>query len=54
MTTHYTVLAEVDRQRREQVTANLRRPAQLRRRWWHRDHLPQPHPATHPVAAATA
>jgi hypothetical protein len=56
MTVHYTVLAEVDRQRREQVTASLRRPAQLRRRWWHRDHLrhPMTHPVTHPVAAATA
>ena len=55
MTVHYTVLAEVDRQRREQVSASLRRPAQPMRRWWHRDHLhhPMTHPVTDPVAAAT-
>ena len=58
MTIHYTVLAEVDRQRREQLAARIaatRRPARQRRLpWWHRDHLHQLRPATHPVAAATA
>ena len=58
MTIHYAVLADVDRQRREQLAARIaatRRHARHRRlRWWHRDHLPQPHPATHPAAAATA
>jgi len=58
MTIHYTVLAEVDRQRREQLAARIaatRRPARQRRlHWWHDDHLPQPRPATHPVATATA
>ena len=58
MTIHYAVLAEVDRQRREQLAACVaatRRPArQPRLRWWHRDHLHQPHPATHPVAATSA
>ena len=57
MTIHYAVLAEVDRQRREQVTARIaatRRPArQPRLRWWHRDHLQQLRPAVHPAAPAT-
>ena len=52
MTIHYAVLAEVDRQRREQLAARIaatRWPArQPRLRWWHRDHLR--HPMTHPVA----
>jgi hypothetical protein len=58
MTIHYTVLAEVDRQRREQLAARIaatRRPKrQPRLRRWHHDHLHHPHPATHPVAPATA
>jgi hypothetical protein len=46
MTIHHTVLAEVDRQRREQIAASIaispRVRASRRRRWWERDHLQRP------------
>jgi hypothetical protein len=56
MTTHYTIVAEIDRQRREQIAASIaasrRHRPQGRRRWWERHFLHRPGTTVSPTAAA--